>query len=101
MARGRPIAAAVVWRAEMRAAFEHLAGNLDLRLARVVALLLPPAAWVFRNAAGFWRISFVFWRVPVACPFPDIADHVVEAIAVRRKGSHRRGAFKAVGHRVF
>src|ERR1700724_1354175 len=62
MARRRPVAAAVIWRTEMRAAFEHLAGNLDLRLARAVALLLPPATWILRNTAGFWRIGLVFWR---------------------------------------
>ena len=38
MARGRPVAAAVVGRAEVRAALEHLARNSDLRLAGVVAL---------------------------------------------------------------
>src|ERR1700730_12570114 len=55
MARGRPIAAAVVWRAEVRTALEHLAGNPDLRLARIVALVLPPATRVLWNAAGLRR----------------------------------------------
>ena len=39
-ARRRTIAPAIVRRAEVRAALQHLARNPDLRLARVVALLL-------------------------------------------------------------
>src|ERR1700709_962316 len=37
MTRGRTIAATVIWRTEMRAAFKHLARNPDVRLTRVVA----------------------------------------------------------------
>jgi hypothetical protein len=48
VARGRSIAAAVVGRAQVRAAFDHLAWNPDLRLAGVVALVFPTAARVCR-----------------------------------------------------
>jgi hypothetical protein len=34
--------------------------------------------------------------VPVVGPLPDIADHVEQAVAVRREGTHRRGALKAI-----
>ena len=59
MARGRAIAAAIIAGAEVRTAFKHLAWNFDLRLARVVARRLRPAARIFRNAARLRRIGFV------------------------------------------
>src|SRR5262245_56898149 len=96
MARGGPVAAAIVRRTEVRAALDHLARNLDLRLAGVVAALLAPTARVFRDAAGLWRIGLVLLREPVRGPLPNIADHVVDAVAVRRERGHRRGAFEAV-----
>src|SRR5205823_10322640 len=43
---------------------------------------------------------FVSWRIPVGRPFPDIPDHVVDAVPVRRKGRDRRGAIEAVGAEV-
>src|SRR5262249_14189255 len=91
IARGPAVVATVVSRAKTRPAFQNLAGNLDLRLARIVALIFPPAARILRNAAGFCRISLVFWRVPVAGPFPDIADHVAKPVAVRQKRSNPPG----------
>ena len=39
-ARGRPVAAAVVGRAQVRAALDHLARNADRRLPRIVAVVL-------------------------------------------------------------
>src|ERR1700733_15063578 len=69
----------------MRAALEHPAWNLDLRQPRVVARGLRSTARVFRNAARLRRIGFVLLRIPVRRPFPDIADHVVQAVAVRRE----------------
>src|SRR5262245_46741616 len=49
VACGRPIAAAVVRGTNVRATFEHLARNLDFRLAGVVACGLGPAARIFRD----------------------------------------------------
>src|SRR3954467_4866224 len=63
-------------------------------------ILLAPAAWVLRDAAGFWRVALVLLRVPIGRPFPDIADHVVDAMAVRRERSDRRGPLEAVAVRV-
>ena len=62
VARGGPVAAAIVRRAQMRAAFQHLAGNADFRLARIVALGLRPAARILRHAARLgasagWRVD--------------------------------------------
>ena len=96
MARGRAVAAAVVRRAQMRAAFDDFAGDLDLRLAGVVAVFFAAAARIFRNAARFRRVGLVLLRKPVGRPFPDIADHVVHAIAIGRKRRHRRRAVKTV-----
>src|SRR6516162_7848330 len=96
MARGGAVTAAIIWRAEMRAAFQDLARNLDLRLAGIVARVLAAAARVLRDAAGLRRIGLVPGRPPVGGPFPDIADHVADAVAVRRKRGHRRGALIAV-----
>src|SRR6478735_11801537 len=89
MTRRRPISTAVIRCAQMRAALEHLARNPDLRITRVVARRLGSAARVFRNAARFRRLGFVSWRVPVGRPFPDIPDHVTEAVAVSRKCGYR------------
>src|SRR6185312_4475003 len=91
VARGRTVAAAVARRAKMRAALEDLAGNFDFRQTRIVAVLLTSAAGVFRDAARLGRIGFVLGGPPIRGPFPDIADHVVEPIAVRRECHHRRG----------
>ena len=91
MARGGTIAPAVIRRAQMRAALDDLAGDFDVGLTGIVARGLGAAARVFRNAAGFWSIGLVLLGVPVGSPFPDIADHVVNAIAVRRERRDRRG----------
>src|SRR6478735_2722661 len=95
MARGRTIAAAIVRSAEMRAAFKNLARNSDVRLAGVVAVCLRAAARIFRNAADLRRVGLMLGRKPVAGPLPDVADHVVDAIADRRKRRHRRGTPEA------
>src|SRR5215207_10432081 len=100
MARSRSIASAVVRRAQVRAALDDLARDPDVRRGRVVAAVLAPAARVLRDAAGFRRVAFVLLRVPVGRPFPDIADHVVDAMAVRRERSDRRRALEAVAVRV-
>src|SRR6185436_10487218 len=100
MARGGSVAAAVVGRAQVRAALENLARDPDLRMAGIVAAALRAAARVLGDAAWLRRVGGVLCRVPIARPLPDIADHVVEAIAVRRKGGHRRGALIAVHDEV-
>src|ERR1700740_858745 len=59
-----------------------------------------PPARIFREAAGLRRVGLVLWREPIGGPFPDVADHVVDAVAVRRKRLHRRGAREAVGAQI-
>src|SRR5690348_3578758 len=91
MTRGGPIPPAIVGGAEMRATFQHLARDVET-VARVRALLFRAAARVLRHTAGLGHVSRMAGGVPVGRPFPDIADHVVDAVAVGRKGAHRRGA---------
>src|SRR5580692_4371111 len=100
MARCRAVASAVVRSAQMRAALEYLAGNTDIGLAGVVARLLCCAARVLRRAARAWGGRLMLSRVPVRRPLPGVADHVVEAVAVGRKGGDRRGTCVAVGTRI-
>src|SRR5215212_3738353 len=85
----RTITPAVIWGAEMRAAFDNLPRNFDVGQAGIVAVDLSAAARIFRNAAGFWGIGLVLLRVPVRGPFPDVADHVVNAVAVWPKRRDR------------
>src|SRR5690606_23652572 len=51
LARGRSIPEAIGPRAEMRTALDHLAGNRELRLSRIVAALTVAATRVLRHAA--------------------------------------------------
>src|SRR6266702_6224968 len=94
--RGRAITAAIVRRAEVRAAFQDFSRDLDVGKARVIARLLAAAAGIARDAAGLCGLGGVPRRPPVGGPFPDIADHVVEAVAVRREGHDRRGTLEPI-----
>ena len=96
MARSRPVASAVIRRAQMRAAFDDLLWNFHIGRSGVVAVVLAPAARVLRNAAGLRGIRLMLWRIPVGRPFPDVADHVVKSVTVRRECGDRRRAFKTV-----
>src|ERR1700680_5000770 len=100
MARGRPVATAVIRRAQMRAALDDLARNLDPRLAGIVAVGLDPAARILRDAARLWRVASMPGRIPIGGPLPDIADHVGEAKAIRRKRIDRRGARVTIAYEI-
>ena len=89
MARSRPIASAIVRRAQVRAALDDLARDPDVRRGRVVAAVLAPAARVLRDAAGFRRVAFVLLRVPVGRPFPDVTNHVPDEIKPVRQEIRR------------
>src|SRR5215208_644275 len=96
-AGGRPVAAAVVGRAQVRAPLHHPAGNRG-DITGIMAPLPLAAAWVGRRATGMGRLAVGL--VPVAGPFPDVADHVVQAVAVRRVPTHRGGTGVAVQFQV-
>src|SRR5215469_2626773 len=55
--RRRAVAPAVIRRAQMRAALQHLARNRNVGLARVVACFPVAALRVLRDAAGLVRIG--------------------------------------------
>src|SRR4051812_21152673 len=86
-ARGGTIAAAVVRRAQERAALHHLARNLQ-RFARVEASLSRSASRILQPAATV-PLHRVTRSVPVRGPLPRVADHVEEAVAVGRKRTYR------------
>src|SRR6266704_7073866 len=77
VACGGTVTPAVIRRAEMGAALDHLAGNPDVRLGGIVACGLGASAGVFRDTAGLWRIGLMLPGVPVGGPFPAVANHVV------------------------
>ena len=89
LAGGRPVAQAVVRRAQVRAALDHRRG---IRARRP---MLPGAARVRGHAARVRRLVGVR-REAVGRPLPDVAGHVVEAVAVGRERPDRRGALVAV-----
>ena len=99
VAGGRAEALAVVERAKVRAAFENLATDFDLRLAGIKAILQPRTAGVADRAAGLPLVFGGYDRLlapPVLGPFPHIADHVVKAVAVGWVAPHGRGSLPAV-----
>ena len=73
MTRRRAVAAAVIWRAQMRAALQHLTRDPDFGLARVVARILTTAPRIDRNAAGLLSsrprvgVSTSRWSIPTHC----------------------------------
>src|SRR3546814_5650937 len=97
MARGGAIALAIIGGAQVRSALEHLAGDADGGLVRVVTLPAKAAFRIPDGAAGWFSAlrARPGLRPPVLRPFPDIADHVEEAEAVGREMADRRRAVPA------
>ena len=83
LARRRPVAEAVVRGAEVRAALDDAARERS-----------SPALAAGGRAAG-WSVAGCR-REEVAGPLPDVAGHVVEAVAVRREAADGRRAVVAV-----
>ena len=100
LARGRPVAQAVVGRAQVRAALDHAARDVLAGLPGVVARVRRGHARVARDAARARDLVGMPWDVPVAGPLPDVPRHVVEAVAVRREAADRGGALEAVDLQV-
>ena len=67
VARRRTIAPAIARRAEERAALDHLARDLDIGLARIVAVLLARPARILGHATRF--LLRVARDIPVRGPF--------------------------------
>src|SRR5271166_6034043 len=51
---------------------------------------------VSRDVAGLSKLFEIIGAIPVAAPLPDVAGHVVEAVAICRESAHRRNAREAV-----
>src|SRR6185437_1119968 len=71
MTRGWPVPPAVVRRAQMRTALQHLARDANLGLHRVVTAGFSCAARIGRDAACLAGIRFMPGRKPVGRPLPD------------------------------
>src|SRR5688572_16572942 len=97
---GGAIAPAIVGRAQMRAAFQDLAGDAAFGLAGVVAQLLSATARVLGDATGFAGVGGMPGIEPIGSPFPNVADHVVKAVSIRREGRDGRCTLVAVSGQV-
>src|SRR5204863_5533929 len=96
--RRGPIAPAIVRRAQIRPALHDLARDLHGGRPGVVARVALAAARIVDRAAR--ALDFRVLLVPIRRPFPDVAGHVVEAVAVRRERADRRGPLEAVLEQV-
>ena len=96
----RAITQAVIGRAEEGPAFEHLSWDAELRLRRINTLLSCPPSRIDRDAACPGRVFWMMLLVPVRRPFPHIASHVIQPIAIRREGAHGRCPFITICHQV-
>src|SRR3974390_425875 len=86
----RAIAPAVIWCAEERTPFNHLSRNLDAGEQRIVTLLtISPG----NCSAAACFLPRMVRGIPVGCPFPDVADHVVQPITIGRELSHGSSSF--------
>src|SRR6266480_3088718 len=96
----RAITQAVIRRAEEGPAFEHFSWDADLWLCRINTLLSCPPSRIDRDAARPGRVCWMPLLVPVRRPFPHIARHVIQPIAIRWEGAHGRRPFIAICHQV-
>ena len=97
----RPVAQAVVRRAQVRAALDHAARDVRPGLARHQAGGRVGDPRVARHTASVPRsLSVPLGGEVVARPLPDVAGHVEQAVAVGREALHRGRALPAVRHQV-
>src|SRR3954471_9994717 len=83
------VAAAVVRRAQVRAALHRFAGNAGVGQLGIVTSLPVPTPGAVDGAAGMRGLRMRL--VPVPGPLPDVADHVVQPVAVGWERAHRCG----------
>src|SRR3954462_12799206 len=99
-ASGRSIPPTVVLGAEVRAALQHLARYPDRGKKRIEAAVHGAPAWIRGAATRLARVFGVARAVPVGRPFPDVADHVIQTVAVGRIRAHGRRAFPTVNESI-
>src|SRR5947207_8323992 len=61
-----------------------------VRLSRIKWRIRP--LWIARDSAFVGERLVIIRAIPIAAPFPDVACHVVEPIAIRGSGLHTRAA---------
>src|SRR4051794_32176281 len=66
----RPVATAIVRRAQIRSALDDSSRESDVGLAGVEASVLTATARIFRNTAGLRRVGLMIRSIPVRGPFP-------------------------------
>src|SRR5215510_13732600 len=93
-----PVAPAVVRRAQEGPALHHLARDLYLWHARVIAVLPLPALRIDAAAAGMRELAVLL--VPVCRPLPDVARHVKQPVPIRPERPHWRRALVPIGPQV-
>lgn len=86
------IAGTVNVAAKIRAAAHHFL--LDARFHGVFAV-----GWTGWVEGG--TLSVIIGTIPIRTPFPDVAGHIVESVAIGRKGADRGDAFVAVRGVIF
>src|SRR5690242_3674570 len=91
LARGGPVTLAIVRRTKMRTALQHTPGNPIARETRVEAALAVVVARIARHTAALLRVGGVTRRIEILRPFPDISDHIEQAVAIGGEAAHRRG----------
>src|SRR5882724_4682140 len=57
--------------------------------------------WIARDSTFVGQGLVIIGTIPIAAPFPDIALHVVQTVAIRWKRFHRRNAGIPIFNRVF
>lgn len=91
LAGGGAIALAIALGAQVAAALQHTAANLNLRSAWIEAVGFLPAARIGDYAAGTWFhfVDRLRLGIPIAGPLPHVADQVPKAIIVGGVVAHR------------
>src|SRR4029453_4837810 len=101
LARRWPVPQAVARGAEVRAALHDPPRDVLAGPTRLVAPVGGRDAGIRdRSAAGVTGPLVVPGGIEVGRPLPDVAGHVVEAIAVRRERRDRRRPLEAIFERV-
>ena len=94
----RSVTPAVIRRAQIRTALHHFSRNQNFRCPRINTRLAPGTARIVKRAAR--SLDELVVLIPVRRPFPHIAGHFVEAIAVGRESTDWRRPLVPVFQKV-
>src|SRR5262245_33158159 len=97
--RSGPIPLTIIRRAKIRPAFHDLSWDPDTTQPRIITPFTFGPLRV--DVAAARPVRLVVLLIPIGRPLPDISNHVVESIPIRRKRSNRRRPFKPVLDEVF